>query len=160
MLFYSLTDIILLIPISGNKHIRKIKMDQYLVIEGNVDYNIDTFSETQDILNNVEFTGWAFVQTTKNNNDKKIRLVFKSEKNSYEVDAEIFNILGLQGHFPEKKIYGNNQGFTTKFSPIQMENGIYKLYFYCFENEEAVGFIDSKIVFEKKYRSFLLSDTK
>jgi len=81
-------------------------------------------------------------------------LVFSSADKRYEVDASIIDRFNLNQLYGDKGIVGINHGFITRFSPLKMENGIYKLYIYCYENDNTIGFMDTNRTFEKTYRTF------
>jgi hypothetical protein len=148
------TDILLSFPSGTRYSLRKIDINKYDDVSGKFNSRIDSFHENQDIMFTVEFTGWAFIQTEKGNGNKSIKLIFSSEDNRYEVDTALQERFDLKKLFNENNIYGLKHGFTTKFSPLKMENDIYKLYIYCYENEEVTGLIDTGKLYKKTYRGF------
>lgn len=153
ILFFA-TDIVLAIPVKEINRVSKINRTQYDNLSSQFDAKVESFSEIQDILFSVEFRGYTFIKTGQESSNKAIKLIFIAEDNSYEVDAEVLERFFLQELFKEKGIVGINHGFITKFSPLNMENGVYKLYIYCYENENTSGFTYTNMVFEKTYRSF------
>ncbi len=154
VVFFNATDIILSIPLNDCCRLRKIDINKYDNLSGDVNAYIDSFSEDQDIMVNVEFKGWAFIQTEQDNGNNNIKLIFTSKDNHYEVDTELQERFDLKIVFTENTIYGYKHGFITKFSPLKMENGIYKLYIYCYENDEAIGLMDTGKLYKKTYRGF------
>ncbi len=115
---------------------------------------VESFSETQDLMFTVEFSGYAFIKAEEMSSDKVIKLIFSSAENDYEVNTGVLDRFNLRDLFKQKEIIGINHGFISRFSPINMKNGIYRLYIYCVENENTIGFIDTGREFEKTYRSF------
>lgn len=154
ILFFA-TDIVLLIPLKEMYHLRKIDATQYADLSREFTAHVESFSANQDIMFTVEFSGYAFIKTEQESNNKVIKLVFASDENRYEVDTEVLDRVLLRDLFREKEIIGINHGFITRFSPISMENGVYNLYIYCYENENVVGLFDTYRIFEKDYRSFV-----
>lgn len=148
------TDIVLAIPIKDMYPIKKINPGQYDNLSNQVDVVVESFSEKGDIFYSVELSGYAFIKTGQESANKTINLVFISEDNSYEVSTEVLERFFLRDLFQEKGIVGINHGFITKFSPINMKNGVYQLYIYCYENEDTQGFIYTNMIFEKTYKSF------
>ena len=115
---------------------------------------MENFRRSEDLLFTVEFMGFAFIPTEQESIEKEIKLVFASEENRYEVSTEVLDRFNLRNLFRENKVVGINHGFITRFSPLNMKNGVYRLYIYCYENENTIGFLETDMVFEKTYRSF------
>lgn len=153
LLFFS-TDIVLSIPINETYHLRKIGSTQYTDLKNDFTAKVESFTENQDIMHTVEFSGFAFIPTGQASPNKTIRLVFISKENRYEVDTEIIDRFNLRDLFNQNNIVGINHGFITRFSPLNMKNGVYTLYIYCYENENEIGITNTNMVFEKTYQSF------
>lgn len=162
LIFYSLfiflfifsTEIVLSIPLKQMYRIKRTNLEQYNEYSKDFIAVVESFSETQDLLFTVEFSGYAFIKTEEMSNDKVIKLIFSSAENDYEVHTGILDRFNLRDLFKQNEIIGINHGFISRFSPIKMKNGIYRLYIYCVENDNTIGFIDTGREFEKTYRSF------
>src|SRR4030066_504858 len=148
------TDIVLSIPLKNMYSLRKIKSNELDNLSSEIKYRVDSFIQNQDILFTVEFTGWAFIQSEQEKDNKQIKLVFVSGANQYEVETELQERFDLRAVLQENKISGYKHGFMTRFSPLQMKNGIYKLYIFCYENEATSGIVDTGRMYIKTYRDF------
>jgi hypothetical protein len=133
--------------------LRKIKTNEFSNLSSELKYRVDSYNETQDILFTVEFTGWAFIPSEQDNNNKEIKLVFVSGDNRYEVDTELQERFDIKTVLQENNISDYKHGFITKFSPLQMKNGIYKLYIF-YENGETSVIVDTGKMYLKTYRNF------
>jgi hypothetical protein len=132
----------------------KIKTSEIDHVSSAINYGVNTFIENKDLLYTVEFTGWAFFLSEHAINNKEIKLVFDSGDNRYEAETELQERFDLWAVLQENNIPGYKHGFITKFSPLQMKNGIYKLYLFCYENEMTSGIVDTQLMFIKTYRNF------
>lgn len=153
-LFIFATNIVLSIPIKETYRLKEVKSTEYDEYKRNFEAKIDTFYVKQDIFFTTEFSGYAFIPTNQASPNKEIKLVFASENYRYEVDTSVIDWFFLKSMFRDKGIVGINHYFITRFSPIEMKNGTYELYIYCYENESTIGFMDTNRSFEKTYRTF------
>jgi hypothetical protein len=152
--FFAANDIILSIPWKNLDGLRKTEIYKFDNLSGEIKFKLESFIKNQDILSTVEFIGWAFIPSQQADENKAIKLVFVSEDNRYEVDTalqERFDILAI---LQENKVPGYKHGFRAGFSPLEMKNGIYKLYLFCYENEEISGIVDTERMYLKTYRNF------
>lgn len=147
-------DIVLSIPWKNLYSLRTITTNETGNFSAELKSRVDSFNQNQDILSTVEFSGWSFFPSEQKNPDKKIKLVFASENDHYEVDTELQERFDLMAILRENKVFDYKHGFMTKFSPIKMKNGVYKLFIYCYENEETSGIVDTGQSFLKDYNSF------
>ena len=154
IVFFFSTNIVLSIPINETYRLRKIDDAQYISFSREFPAYMENFRRSEDLLFTVEFMGFAFIPTEQESIEKEIKLVFASEENRYEVSTEVLDRFNLRNLFRENKVVGINHGFITRFSPLNMKNGVYRLYIYCYENENTIGFLETDMVFEKTYRSF------
>jgi hypothetical protein len=154
VVFIAADDIVLSIPWKNINSLRKIKTNEFQNLSSELKYNIDSFTENQDILSSVEFSGWALIPLERENDNKEIKLVFVSGDNRYEVETEIQERFDLKEILKENTFYNFKHGFMTRYSPLQMKNGIYKLYLFCYENEGASGIVDTGMMYQKTYRNF------
>ncbi len=154
LLFVFANDIALAIPLKETYQLKKIELNKYNEFAKNFDLKIESIYTKQDIFITTEISGYALIQPDQASPNKAIKLVFSSDDKRYEVDASIIDRFNLNSLYRNKGIVGINHGFITRFSPLKMENGVYKLYIYCYENENTIGFMDTNRYFEKTYRTF------
>ena len=154
LLFVFANNIVLSIPLMETYRLEEVESTKYDEYKRDFEAKIETFYVKQDIFFTTEFSGYAFIPTNQASPNKDINLVFISENKSYEVDASVIEWFFLKSMFREKGLVGINHFFITRFSPIEMENGIYELFIYCYENENTIGFMDTNRYFEKTYRTF------
>jgi len=121
----------------------------------NVFFNIDNFVANQDIFYSVEISGWAFITATKEIDNKKIDLLFVSDNINYEIKSDLIDRLDLRSSLRENNVDGLSHGFISTFSPILMKNGQYKLFIYCYQNDEDSGWVDTGRIFLKENKSFI-----
>ena len=154
LLFVFANDIALAIPLKETYQLKKIELNKYNEFAKNFDLKIESIYTKQDIFITTEISGYALIQPDQASPNKAIKLVFSSDDKRYEVDASIIDRFNLNSLYRDKGIVGINHGFITRFSPLKLENGVYKLYIYCYENENTIGFMDTNRYFEKTYRTF------
>lgn len=152
LLFFA-TDIVLAIPFKETDRVREIDSAKYQGLPLDVTAKIESHSEIKDILYTIEVSGYAFIPTGQESKNKAIKLVFISAEDTYEVGSEVLDRFELRDLYKQEGIIGINHGFITRFSPIKMKNGVYKLFIYCYENEDTAGIFDTKLTFEKNNRS-------
>ena len=154
LLFVFANDIALAIPLKETYQLKEIELNKYDEFAKDFDLKIESIYTKQDIFITTEISGYALIQPDQASPNKAIKLVFSSDDKRYEVDASIIDRFNLNSLYRNKGIVGINHGFITRFSPLKMENGVYKLYIYCYENENTIGFMDTNRYFEKTYRTF------
>lgn len=154
VVFMAATDIVLSLPLEIVNRTHKIETNAPDVLSSELVFNVDSFVENQDVLFSVEIIGWAFIPSESESDNKQIKLVFVSEDGRYEVETELQERFDQRGVFQQNNVSGYKHGFVTRFSPLQMKNGIYKLYLYCYENEGTSGIVDTGKMFIKTYRKF------
>jgi hypothetical protein len=154
LLYVFANDIALAIPLKETYQLKEIELNKYDEFAKDFDLKIESIYTKQDIFITTEISGYALIQPDQASPNKAIKLVFSSDDKRYEVDASIIDRFNLNSLYRDKGIVGINHGFITRFSPLNMENGIYKLYIYCYENDNIIGFMDTNRYFEKTYRTF------
>jgi hypothetical protein len=159
IVFIAADDVVLSFPWKNIYRLSEMKTNEINNLSAVLQFKIDSFNENQDVFSTVEFIGWAFLPSEPVNANKQIKLVFVSEEHRYEVGTDLQERYDLREILLENKVAGYKHGFMTKFSPIQMKNGIYKLYLICFENEATSWAVDTGKKFIKNYRSFSEDDT-
>ena len=154
ILFIISTSVVLSIPLKNAFLLQKSNVNNLDNLSDEMSFNIDAYNENQDILYTVEFSGWAFMPFQQDDSNKDIKLIFVSGENRYEVETELQERFDLRQLLVDNHVSGYKHGFITKFSTIQMKNGIYKLYLYCYENDNTSGIVDTGRMYVKTYRSF------
>ncbi len=154
LLFVFANDIALAIPLKETYKLKEIELNKYDEFAKDFYLKIESIYTKQDIFITTEISGYALIQPDQASPNKAIKLVFSSDDKRYEVDASIIDRFNLNSLYRDKGIVGINHGFITRFSPLKLENGVYKLYIYCYENENTIGFMDTNRYFEKTYRTF------
>lgn len=85
------------------------------------------------------FDGWAFIETHNDNSNRYTSLILDGKK-CYELRFENYiSRTPLVNLFPEKSIPNDMVGFTDDFTAIPINDGVYDLYIYCWENETDYG---------------------
>lgn len=154
LLYVFANDIALAIPLKETYKLKEIELNKYDEFAKDFDLKIESIYTKQDIFITTEISGYALIQPDQASPNKAIKMVFSSDDKRYEVDASIIDRFNLNSLYRDKGIVGINHGFITRFSPLKLENGVYKLYIYCYENENTIGFMDTNRYFEKTYRTF------
>lgn len=108
-----------------------------------VRYSIDAITVTDSLLKEIEITGWSFVESNTNNEDKEVFLIFLSDKNTYQVRLSVYDRGDLPAAFPELMVPKRNSGFMGSFSPLAMKNGLYRLYISNKESQDFYGIADT-----------------
>lgn len=145
ILFFS-SDIVSLI-ISNS--VRRVDLDLPGLKKDSVYYNFDTIEFYNDFSNNVYFAGWAFCETSQENDNKQIWFIFESDKATYIYKNEVASSNLYETLKSTYNIQGNKHRFYSTASTVIMKNGIYKVYIYCKENENNYGLVDTGVYFEK-----------
>jgi hypothetical protein len=154
ILFISSTKIVLSIPQKNVFHLQKSNINNFDKLSDDIHFNVDAYNQNQDILYTAEFTGWAFMPFLQDDSKKDIKLIFVSGEHRYEVETELQERFDLRQVLLDNGISGYKHGFITKFSTLQMKNGTYKLYLFCYENDNTFGMVDTGRVYVKSYRTF------
>ena len=154
LLYVFANDIALAIPLKETYKLKEIELNKYDEFAKDFDLKIESIYTKQDIFITTEISGYALIQPDQASPNKAIKMVFSSDDKRYEVDASIIDRFNLNSLYRDKGIVGINHGFITRFSPLKLENGVYKLYIYCYENENTIGFMDTNRYFEETYRTF------
>lgn len=119
-----------------------------------VHYFFNDLYVTESLIPEVVVRGWAFVETTLDNPDKSVKIVFSSPEKAYEIDMDLWDREDLEYEFEDITIPENRNGFYARFSHLGMDNGLYYLYVYVYENEQDYGIVDTNRIFRKEHRSF------
>ncbi len=128
-------DVIILL--SGSAKLEKTEISSLII---NTDaYQAIGFSKAyENMAEDFACNGWAFCETADLNSDKKISIIFRGSNDSYIAPAKLTSFQ-LKSVFPELTVKGDNNGFGTQFSTLNMKNGIYELLIYDWENDYSSG---------------------
>lgn len=155
IILVSLTDIILVLPQKGYFLVKKSDISRFESNNSNVYSNIDFIVQNEDVRKTIEITGYAYYTPSKSNLEtKEVILFFHSPENTYSVRTDLTDRFDLRAIFSKSDVIGFKHGFRTVFSPLGMRNGTYRLYIYCFEDNENFGFIPTGRDFIKTYTDF------
>lgn len=114
--------------------------------------NVDNCENMGGILEKVYFQGWAFCETTHDNSDKNILLVFKEADSDecYVIETMPQSRPDVYGVYRDSKaIWNDMTGIECQFSTIKIREGIYDFYVYVRENEYDYGLYDMQIQYIK-----------
>ena len=119
-------------------------------------YALDEFEISNDMLQTVNASGWAFCKSSLKNHKREIRLIFKSNTENTP-DYAVCIPATLRRDFLATFIEQADNamaGIEAKFSTITMKNGIYTLYLQVVENDTLSGVICTDRYYEKRNSSF------
>ena len=141
----------IILSLFGNKKLNEISNDDLSLYNSNeqVYAEIHSFSKKDSLYGIYSISGYAFVETEKNNKEKQIKLLFVSDKNVYSVNTNISTGRGFSFLDTNMKIKDDRIVFKSLFSILKMKNGVYKLYIYDSENKEDYGLLDTKRFYKK-----------
>lgn len=99
-------------------------------------------------LDKLSISGWAFCETSEDNQDRKISFLLKSNGACYELKPFITSRLDVPINVPMDLNRPDMQitplsGYTGQFSLVNVERGIYDIYLCCWENETNHGMADT-----------------
>ena len=139
-----------IVKIAG-QDIEETVMSDYQSTPGLIRYAVDEFNEQGNILEQVTFNGWAYHVSEHPNFDRKVYLIFKSIDAAYVVETDLKERTDLkelaEQDFGEER--SKTLGYGTVFSTVRMKDGVYELYFYCWENEQDYGLINTGKYYRK-----------
>ncbi len=150
IIFFSLTPTILKLT---SKEISPSTIDVKNCCD-DVYYNIEKLSISNNLTVDTFVSGWAFVETDGENNEKIVKLILASDERSFEIDMNLSNRKDVSTVFKDNKVPNQRTGISTSFSPLNLKNGNYTMYLYVYENEKASGIINTKKVFLKNNHTF------
>lgn len=103
--------------------------------------HMDSLSEADGLLQEVNFEGWAFVETVEENPNKRVSLLLRAGEREYPVKADVFDRNELVDEFPELNVPLKKQGFIGSFSALNLTDGRYEIWVDVSENEAASGLV-------------------
>lgn len=116
-----------------------------------VHYSIDSITVTDNLLKDVEITGWSFIENSADNTNKEVFLIFVSNKDTYQVRLTVYDRGDLPSALPNLLVPKRNTGFMGSFSSLAIRKGLYHLYILNKETRELYGIADTG-------RNFLIKD--
>ncbi len=111
---------------------------------------IDQFLPYGDMLETVGIQGWAYVPTQEDSRDCKTIMVLQNEEYCYELpfelpeDYENYVFLVRSDVIDANHLTHQTVGYAGEFATYMMENGIYDVYIYRWENENAYGIVHTE----------------
>lgn len=137
--------------LSGEDKLKEISFDD-LSNKDTVYWEIETESLSYNLLEISGFRGYAFVETEAESPNRTVSLIFRGGGVCYEVPASLYKRGGsVRKQFPSKRVPQSNYlGYSVDFSTLRMKEGVYDLYFYCWENETNYGVVDTGYQVEKR----------
>lgn len=111
-------------------------------------------SPYDDIFEFYSISGGAFI-STENNENRKIKLLLKSESRVYSFEAINTVRADVYQNFTEKYNLTNaDVGFLSEFSTVNIANDIYELFIYVQENEQTYGLARTGYKYQKDKTGF------
>lgn len=110
--------------------------------------------QMSNLTYDVEIEGWAFAETESDNLNKVVNLLFVSDKNSYLVSTDLFDEAWAKNYYKDLKVPASKNGFSAKFSPLGMKDGIYSLFAEVIENDTDSGIFYTYSDFRKVNNTF------
>jgi len=137
----------------GNQ-IHKVKLEDYET-KSPVYINVTGESSQGDLFDIFSITGGAFCETDQSNSQRSIVGILKSDKGVYAAQGVSAIRPDIYYMFSDTKQIGNGEvGFQLGFSTINIPNGVYQLYIYVHENDEAYGLANSGYKYIKDNHGF------
>ncbi len=137
-------------------NLRKDSMENYQNGTAVCRANLDGYTIGTNLLQQSALSGWAFSETHIGNENREVKYIFASEENVYSLEAELLRRPGVKEAFLDllSEESTNMLGAIASFSPITMEDDIYELYIFCWENEQDYGLASTGKKFLKQGRTF------
>lgn len=132
-----------------NDKLSEISFEQ-LTAQDQVNFALDEPVLMDDMLKTMYISGWAFCENDLVRPEREISIVLASDKHCYLVSNKATLRRDFYVTFTEQ-IDNVMSGIETKFSTINIQNGIYRLYIYVSENETRTGLAYTGMQFEKKH---------
>lgn len=115
---------------------------------------MDSVTPCGDLAENVALSGWAMVDAELEAPDRYSRCILRGESHCYELQTAGDSYYGrpdLELYFSDKKIPENvAYGLKGNFSLLGVEDGLYKVYLKCWENEDHYGLAESTVWIKKE----------
>lgn len=102
----------------------------------------------------VEIAGYAYMETSEDNSDKKIDLLLQSDKHAYCIPTTLSIRHDLSAERTGKNIQGIRHSFSGRFSYLQLPDGVYNLGLFCYENDNTQDYVSLERNYRKRGRSF------
>ncbi|MEA5010980.1 MAG: hypothetical protein VB100_04575 [Angelakisella sp.] len=140
---------------TSDYHLKEDSLTNYSY-KNEVYFALDKKSKS-NIWGKSQIGGWAFCTSNSQNENRLLTFLFKSPNQTYSLQTTY--LIDRQAVLDDYKKIGivmTNPiiGYDRDFSTINMKQGIYQLYVYCYENEQDYGLTKTNYFFEKKGTSF------
>ena len=143
--------------LSKAEPVRKIEFDERWRKDVGCGW-LDEVKMTNSITGGAMVSGWAFVDTYEPNKNRHVSLILRGENGCYEMRMVPPENTGGWLHLRNdvKAIYsdrlipdGTPLGFVSEFSILNVKDGFYKVYIYCWENEKNYALMEHEWWVEK-----------
>lgn len=153
-LFFSSTSIVLFFG-SKSASFKKGNLENFPAKDA-VFFLLNPLSASEDILESIELTGWAFCRTSSDNSNKNISLLLVSSSDVYYTTISPINRIDLAISLNESygDVYGANHLLSYPISTLSVPPGVYDVYLYVWENESNYGLINTKQKYVKDHKRF------
>lgn len=95
---------------------------------------------TENWLDQILIEGWAFCQTSDNNDGKTVSIILQSEQAAFELQGDVLMRIDVKSVFQELTDK-NNHGFATEFSAAKLPYGVYSIIIKVIENNQNYGVV-------------------
>lgn len=109
---------------------------------------VDTIQMQDNLAKNFQISGWAFIASSGINENRKFTILMNNEENCYELPVSTATRNDVVQAFPNA-VKNPKVGYYFNGSTLMVENGIYDIYAYCWENDDIYGLQDIYYQFEK-----------
>lgn len=114
--------------------------------------NIEDLSSVNSFTEVVRLSGWFFTETEHDSSNRNITYLLKNDKICYALEDKAPAVYrnDVVAAFGDKKIPINSVGTRMDYSLLSVENGVYDLYVFCWENEINYGLmkVDYQVIKE------------
>jgi len=119
--------------------------------------SLETLQNMNNITEECWLAGYAFVGTNDDNLNRYASLILKGKSNCYEMRFSNYSVRSDIATIFSDKIYQDTAAcFSDRFTFIDVKDGIYDIYIYCWENDTNHGLAHSGQQFIKHGNSMFL----
>lgn len=135
----------------NNVKIHKVNFEDYVSCGQAYAYLNEYEYDKENLQEILRCSGWAFAETTENNDNKEIYLIFKGNKASYITEKCSLLNSSVQTTTKEwKSILGDHHNFNIAVSTLSLPSDTYEIYAYVEENDKSKGIVDTGRSFKKE----------
>jgi hypothetical protein len=135
--------------IYANKFVAFIVSDEYSFYEADflsydsnseVIFSLSNVTINRDLKETLSINGIAFCETDKDNSNKRIELILKSDNKAYAAKMPVQYRKDIYLKFSESSQLGGDYLYIACNLPtIGLDEGVYELYVYVWENDQNYG---------------------